>query len=454
MRTKHLVPIRSDDVDFISNLSDDLCSLIVSFLPMKEAVATSTLSKRWRFIYASSPSLDFDFSLFPKSRGRKQAFSDFVDKTLELFSGEGLRKFHLSMEDYGGYEPRVEDWVKFAIDHDVQELDIGLPRGRLSKIPDLVFRCGSLSVLNLRMSDYAFELPHPVGLKKLRSLEIRSVPLMKGEFFKGVFENCMLIEEIVIEKCKIDALEIESKSLEKLTVFGCEWVSPGEMKISASNLKCFNYIGEVVNLHCFVNLPSLVEVVLNLNVKSCAYESDEQCSPLLVKLVQMVGNAKVLTLSPWCIEQLCRVRNLSKCMKAQGENVKELVLLLVRKEDCVQLVSPLLRSCVNVEILTVSILPSQSLRRGFSNDNSGDQDERNLNINGKMKNLKTVKLEYIDENKTGLDLIKFLLNNAHALEKMTIVPSKDGLEHAKFRQKVSMFRKASKNVRVEYCTSV
>lgn len=70
-----------------------------------------------------------------------------------------------------------------------------------------------------------------------------------------------------------------------------------------------------------------------------------------------------------------------------------------------------------------------------------------------MKHLKSVKLEYIDENKTGLELVQLLLKYSHALEKMTIVPSNDGLEHAKFRRNVSMLRKASRNARVEYCFS-
>ena len=303
MRTKHLVP-RNDDIDFISCLPDDVCSLIVSFLPAKEAVATSTLSKRWRYVYASSPSLDFDFSLFPRTRGRKQAFVCFVDCTLELFSGLELRSFRLSMEDYGGHEPRIEDWVGFAVAHEVQELEFGLPRGKLSKIPDTVFQCGSLTDMKLRMADYAFELPSPVGLKRLRSLEIKSVSLMqKGEFFKQLFENCLSIEEVVIEECKIDVLEIDGERLERLTVCDCHWLSPGWMKVSAPRLRCFNYIGAVAGEHCLQNLGSLVEVILNLRAPpSVAYESDEHCLLLLMKLAQMIGNAKVLTLSPWCIE--------------------------------------------------------------------------------------------------------------------------------------------------------
>lgn len=306
MRTKHLVP-RNDgdtgDIDYFSYLPDEVCSLIVSFLPTKEAVATSVLSRRWRYVYASSPSLDFDFSLFPRTRGRKQAFVDFVECTLAHFCGEKPCKFRLSMEDYGGHEPLVHDWIGFAVAHNVKELDLGLARGRLSKIPDCVFQCSSLTGLKLRMCDYAFALPSPVGLKWLKSAEIKSVPIVNGVFFKEMFENCQLLEELVVQQCKIDLLEIDGNRLEKLTIHACDWVKPSKIKVSASSLRIFNYIGAVADGHHFENLPTLVETVLNLSAPSVVNESNEQSLPsLIVELVRMVGNAKVLTLSPWCIE--------------------------------------------------------------------------------------------------------------------------------------------------------
>lgn len=76
--------------------------------------------------------------------------------------------------------------------------------------------------------------------------------------------------------------------------------------------------------------------------------------------------------------------------------------------------------------------------------------QRELGIRRTARQLKTVKLVNIDESRTGLKLVKFLLKYVRALEKMTIVPSEDGLEHAKFRRKVSTFPRASRNVVIEY----
>lgn len=67
-----------------------------------------------------------------------------------------------------------------------------------------------------------------------------------------------------------------------------------------------------------------------------------------------------------------------------------------------------------------------------------------------MRNLRTIRMEYIDENKSGLELVKLLLKNAPMLEMMTIVPSMDGLELAKFRCRVLKFRKASRNASIQF----
>ena len=70
-----------------------------------------------------------------------------------------------------------------------------------------------------------------------------------------------------------------------------------------------------------------------------------------------------------------------------------------------------------------------------------------------VRNLRAIRMEYIDESKSGLDLVKLLLKNAHMLETMTIVPSMDGLEQAKFRRRVLKFRKASRNASIQFCVS-
>jgi hypothetical protein len=70
-----------------------------------------------------------------------------------------------------------------------------------------------------------------------------------------------------------------------------------------------------------------------------------------------------------------------------------------------------------------------------------------------VKHLKGVRMKYIDESKSGLELVKLLLKNAPALETMNIVPSMDGLEQAQFRRRVLKFRKSSRNASIQFGTA-
>ncbi|XP_017700107.2 F-box/LRR-repeat protein At4g14103-like [Phoenix dactylifera] len=447
MRTKHIVP--TEAYDPISGLADDICGRIVSFLPMKEAVATSVLSKRWRYAWTFSPVLDLDLSLFPKARGRRAAFADFADSAVALFALPHLTKLRLSLDDArgggGGPDPRLESWLAFAVARRVQDLELCLPRSRTRRLPDSIFRCGSITSLKLRLRCYAFELPSPAGLPRLRVLHLTSISLSKGSFFQDLFSNCVLLEELVVEECRTDVLEIDgARKLTTLVISKCSWVDPARIRVSAPRLKTLHYVGGAADEHCMENLQRLDEVVLGLRAPSLMWEAEEDCQERLVKLFQMVGGARSLTLSSWCIRHLARAPGLPDGVQ---EGVKHLVLFMERREDGLGAIAPLLRSCPYLETLSVSVTPSQSVRKGRA---TAREKQRELGIRRMARQLKTARLENIDESKTGLELVRFLLKNLRALEKMTIVPSKDGLEHAKFRRKVSTFPRASRNVVIEY----
>ncbi|KAG1354248.1 F-box/LRR-repeat protein [Cocos nucifera] len=448
MRTKHIVPTQA--YDRISGLPDDICGHIVSFLPMKEAVATSVLSKRWRYAWTFSPVLDLDLSLFPKTHGRRAAFADFVDSAVALFALPHLTKFRLSLDDGsgGGPDPRLESWIAFAVARRVQELELCLPRSRKMRLPDSIFHCASITSLKLRLRSSAFELPSPAGLPGLKALHLTSISPQKGSFFHDLFSNCLLLEELVVEECRVDVLEIDgARKLTTLVLSKCDWVHPVRIRVSAPRLQTFHYVGRAADEHCLENLLCLDEVVLGLRAPSLMWEAEGDCQESLVKLFQMVGGATSLTLSSWCIKHLARAPGLLDNVQ---EGVKHLVLFMEYREDSLGAIAPLLMSCPYLETLSVSIMPSQSMRKGHG---SAREKQRELEIRRMTRQLKAVKLENIDASNTGLELVKFLLKNLRALEKMTIVPSKDGLEHAKFRRKVSAFPRASRDAIIEYCFS-
>ena len=69
-----------DKIIEMGDLPDDLLVDILSFLPYREVVATSLLSKRWKSLWRYLPKLEFH----DKSFRRVKFFLQFVDAALLL----------------------------------------------------------------------------------------------------------------------------------------------------------------------------------------------------------------------------------------------------------------------------------------------------------------------------------------------------------------------------------
>lgn len=106
-------------------------SHILSFLPTKEAALTSLLSKKWRYLFALSPSLDFDDSVIylnPEMGNRKRdeshiMFMDFVDRVLGLHGNSTINKFSLKCRN-GVYPVCVSRWITNVMQRGVSDLDL------------------------------------------------------------------------------------------------------------------------------------------------------------------------------------------------------------------------------------------------------------------------------------------------------------------------------------------
>ncbi|KAA8523889.1 hypothetical protein F0562_010312 [Nyssa sinensis] len=151
--------------DRISTLPDSVLCHILSFLPTKYAVRTSILSTKWKYLWTSVHSLDFDDSVTMSNlyvgrtkKGRAQkdkqiqaqrkSFMNFVDRVLILHNVSCLRKFRLhccQVDDM----LHVNTWVCAAIGRDVQDLDLYVSWEPPLQLPRSLFTCNMLVVLKL-----------------------------------------------------------------------------------------------------------------------------------------------------------------------------------------------------------------------------------------------------------------------------------------------------------------
>uniref|UniRef100_A0ACD5YS94 Uncharacterized protein n=1 Tax=Avena sativa TaxID=4498 RepID=A0ACD5YS94_AVESA len=475
MRTKHLIPnhtagltyanayaARGDHhgdgggaaaVDPFEGFPDAVLGLIVSKLPFRSAVAASAISRRWRAVLPAAPALDLDFAAaFPAASRRRTAFAAAATAALAGGSQHPLRRLRLALDGFfdqffaASAAGHVNSWLAAAAARGVQRLEVHLPRSRLAVLPPSLLACTDLTSLTIRLDRYAHPLPSLGHLTGLSRLHLHSVPLDGcHDFFQDLFSHCTQLSCLILEQCHIGAIRFAgTPRLCSLDIANCSWTQHSCITISETPaLRTVRYSGEMANRHIITDADSLDQVVLAIEKPQVKLQEHN-----LRELLALVGNVRSLVLSPWCIEQFARPEEWSK---VRLDKVRRLACIIERREEGALSIAPLLTSCPSVQELSVSVVPSQSKRRRCSDD-----EVRYGVIGGRgamLRNLRAIRMEYIDESKSGLELVKLLLKNAQMLETMTIVPSMDGLEQAKFRRRVLKFRKASRNASIQFCAS-
>ncbi|KAK7858059.1 f-box protein [Quercus suber] len=120
----------------INNFPDPILQHVLSYLSTKEAVRTSILSKRWKYLWTSIPKIDFNEGA-PDGR---MMFMKFVERVLALHGPSNIKRFSLSCNVQ--YDTsRITAWMRsvvkhkrltlekviFSDDHSTQQLFTGCP---------------------------------------------------------------------------------------------------------------------------------------------------------------------------------------------------------------------------------------------------------------------------------------------------------------------------------------
>lgn len=212
---------RIEKVDKTSQLPEIVLHYILSFLPYKQVVQMSVLSKTWEEAWRTYPVFEIDRSILDQKWYDRK---DFLGTRLKVLNRleQTLRnrfcKYIVPMDDFKidldlykdpEFASFVDRCVCYAIGSDVKRMKLHFDnRDDRWCLPPIVLCAKSIEVLDLKGCKLELPRRNVVKLYCLRKLCLSEV-FVEGHIVNSLFASCPLIEEVSIGDCQgIEAIDL------------------------------------------------------------------------------------------------------------------------------------------------------------------------------------------------------------------------------------------------------
>ncbi|KAM3320564.1 hypothetical protein P3S67_007765 [Capsicum chacoense] len=200
--------------DYLSKLPDDVLRSILENLTVRDAARTTTLSTRWKYLFASTqlqqqPTFRFKCTnmfgdrYFAHSHcsynHEKDKFMNGLYQFLRLYSGRTVDSIELRCCFVREFPSAFTHWFQSLSRISVQSLYLTFECFRYSSRKLLKFSLGALSqsLEHLILSGVVLSSPR-VRFNSLTTLALRSVVLTSGHL-EGVLSSCSNLKKLNIE---------------------------------------------------------------------------------------------------------------------------------------------------------------------------------------------------------------------------------------------------------------
>lgn len=206
--------------DLISDLPQSIVESILVQLPIRDAIRTSVLSRKWRYRWASITQLTFDdecaMNLSTDRNLVEGKLVRFITRALFLHQGP-IHMFSLTSASLQSC-PDLDQWILFLSRHDVKQLVLRLGEEEWLRVPSCLFNCAKLNHLELFRCE--LELPPEFkGFMFLKSLVLHQV-LIPTDAIECLISSCPLLENLALSYFDSLALTIRAPLLKFLHLEG------------------------------------------------------------------------------------------------------------------------------------------------------------------------------------------------------------------------------------------
>ncbi|CAA7043431.1 unnamed protein product [Microthlaspi erraticum] len=227
-------------MDKIIGFSDDeLLLKILTYLPTKDSVRTSVLSKQWKFLWMRVPKLEYDdTNLYYRIHqcickgdstradsllSESQRMWSFIDKSLALHRSPVMESLCLALRNEPFQPKDITSWVELAVSRSVRELSIDFYRlhGKSKALlPSSLYTCKSLVTLKLQ-NHVLVDVPHVVRLPSLKTLHLRDLPYADEGSLQRLLSSSPVLEDLFVHRItgdKVKKLAVTIPSLLSLSL--------------------------------------------------------------------------------------------------------------------------------------------------------------------------------------------------------------------------------------------
>ncbi|KAG5521273.1 hypothetical protein RHGRI_033728 [Rhododendron griersonianum] len=384
-------------------------------LPIQDAVKTSLLSRKWRYVWSKLPHLAFDEMFYKEIHRTTHAkLLMIIYQVLSLHRGP-IIKFTLSLSELESCS-EIDQLILFVSSNDIQDFTLGIWQG-VYKLPSSLYSC--LQLRHLRLHSCMLKPPPGFeGFPRLISLNFDDF-VIADDVLSSLISNCPLLEKLFLHS------STGSHSLE----------------VVGSNLKrvrCFGHFRSI----CFTNTSRLAYVGIYLKAaRKELFCSEEEISSS-VMLLESVPVIESLGLD-FCYVKGIAASGLPTRFPTILNNLKKIWLydICFGEQDEVSILICLIRSSPNLEEVTICAFPDETYPIPKELDLSGVHGFSDVSLN----QLRRVVMKNISGTETELEFIKLLLAKSPMLEMMCIEVDYSRSLVSRFRivQELTRLRRAS-----------
>ncbi|XP_057773771.1 FBD-associated F-box protein At5g22730-like [Salvia miltiorrhiza] len=387
------------DDDRLSELPNSLILSILSLLDMRDMVTTTFLSNQWKNRWTTVPCLHFR-SRFPFSRDLLVESSNFISGALAQWKGAKILELTIFFSSDDPLIPSsdIDSWLLFATEKQVEKLTFGFVFKMHGAyfVPQCLYSCSSIKELTLRTCSLKIETN--VQWNKLKSLNIRKSEGLSGDAMSQVLVGAPLLEELVLWSFEIsENFNIRSTSLKILEINGCDVKAEAELRIWAPNLWSLVISASVCGSY-LLYVPSLTAATLSFK-KLFTLEMFQQ-------VFRSIRHVEEVSLSDWSVQFLVEMKE--NDMPLQFPNAEFLRLCDFKDHQLLDVLE------MFPKLKTLVVYEDGYLYNSVASEM--------ISCSPSLLHLQTVEIIYTSYPSSISSMVKFLLENAHVLQKMVLKP--------------------------------